>query len=237
MINLRHLDRLRGHTIYLSSLTSNSVVIDAGAHKGEFSLQLIEKYACSCYLVEANPQLAVQLPSSVKGVINAALCDQDGIVKFSITENLEGSQVVSLSSTEMNKDAIVEIKSLSLGTLLKRFDLKEIDLLKLDIEGAEFQLISSLDSDVLSSISQITVEFHDFKPDFQNDNLYEKCRDHLETMGFICCPMSFRTNGDVLFLNTNHFSFSLIDQFILKYVARWILKLKQVVSRISNSYP
>lgn len=233
VVKFRHLDRLRGHTIFTSSLMSGSVVIDAGAHKGEFSLQLTEKYGCSCYLVEANPMLAAELPSSLKGTINAALSDQDGIVKFSIEENLEASQVISAPSVELvdskKGDEIVEIESMSLETLLRRFHLSKIDLLKLDIEGAEFPLLSSVKGELLSSISQITVEFHDFKPEFQGQQLYEKCRDRLVSLGFLCCPMSFRTHGDVLFLNVKHFPLSVLNQFLIQHIARWVLKLQQIL--------
>jgi len=205
-------------------------VIDAGAHKGEFSLQLTEKYGCSCYLVEANPRLAAELPSSVKGVANAALSAQDGTVKFLVEENLEASQVVSTPSVESRGgNKVVEVESLSLATLLQRFHLKKIDLLKLDIEGAEFPLLASVSSDLLSSISQITVEFHDFKPEFQGQKLYETSRDRLIKLGFLCCPMSFRTHGDVLFLNIKHLPLSLLNQFLIQHIARWVLKLQKIL--------
>ena len=230
VVKFQHLDRLRGHTIFTSSLVPGSVVIDAGAHKGEFSLQLTEKYGCSCYLIEANPRLAAKLPSSVKETINAALSDYDGTIQFSIEENLESSQVLSPSSVKSKgRDQVVEVESLSLETLVKNFNLEKVDLLKLDIEGAEFPLLTSASSDLLSSISQITVEFHDFKPEFQNQQLYEKCRDRLVSLGFLCCPMSFRTHGDVLFLNIKHFPLSLLNQFLIQHIARWMLKLQQIL--------
>ena len=43
---------------------------------------------------------------------------------------------------------------------LAQHGLKSVDLLKLDIEGAELELLSALTSP--SNIAQITVEFHDF---------------------------------------------------------------------------
>ena len=58
-----------------------------------------------------------------------------------------------------------------------------IDLVKMDIEGAEWDCIMNTSDETFSKIRQITVEFHDFlNPEFRINS--EKCVDRLLSLGF-----------------------------------------------------
>jgi len=58
-----------------------------------------------------------------------------------------------------NKKESIFVKVESLSTIMQRLGHKEIDLLKMDIEGAEYKVIDDLIKDKLP-IRQIAVEFH-----------------------------------------------------------------------------
>jgi FkbM family methyltransferase len=206
-------------------LDAESVVIDAGAHRGQFSAEIIRRFGCKCHLVEANPALAAQLavPGSVS-VTNAALSAEDGSALLHLTENPESSSLTSNAATEANR--AIEVETVTLQTLRERLGLKKIDLLKLDIEGAEFGLIETTDDDTLRGIDQITVEFHDFQPRFSGAKLFEKARARLESLGFVCAIMSFRTHGDVLFLNFASLDIPKVTQVYLHSMARLLEKAK-----------
>ena len=221
----RHLDRVRGHAVWIAGLGSGSVVVDAGAHKGEFSQTLAERFGCRCYLVEANPDLATQLSQQgFKNVLPAALSAGDGRARFVHRANKESGGIFA---REGEAGAVtVEVETLSLPTLSRRIGVERIDLLKLDIEGAEFDLVAKTPDEVLRRIGQITVECHDFLPEFKGRGLYEALRDRLEVLGFIRCCMSIRTHGDVLFLNQSVARLGPFDRFQLRHVARWAARMR-----------
>jgi FkbM family methyltransferase len=216
--------RVRGHHLWPEPLTRDSIVVDAGAHRGEFSAEIIQRFASRCHLIEANPILAAQL--SVPGAASitaAALGARDGHALFHQRVNPESGSVGGLSTDVINS---VSVEVISLLTLMQRAGVDRIDLLKLDIEGAEFDLIDQTPDEVWHRVGQITVEFHDFQEHFAGRGLFERARARLERLGFICCLMSFRTHGDVLFLNRHRLPLSPLRSFYGRRVARFVEKAK-----------
>lgn len=217
---------IRGHYIWPAPLKSDSVVIDAGAHSGQFSAEIIQRFGCKCHLIEANPILAAELSlPGAASVTHAALSAQDGSAPLHLSDNPESSSLVSnVGSSPTGRT--VDVETVSLGTLMTRLGIKRIDLLKLDIEGAEFGLIDANSDDTLRQIDQLTVEFHDFQPRFSGKQLFEQARARLEALGFICVVMSFRTHGDVLFLNCASLNIPEVSKLYLRSMARFVEKTK-----------
>jgi len=218
---------IRGHHIWPRPLTQHSVVVDSGAHRGEFSDEIIRRFGCQCHLVEANAALAETI--SVAGTASitiAALGARDGRGKLHLSENLEASGLFNGGT-----NPTVDVELISLSTLMQRIGITEIDLLKLDIEGAEFELIASTPDAILCRISQITVEFHDFKPQFSDRGLFENARARLESLGFICCNMAFRTHGDVLFLNYVRLCLGSGRSVYARHLMRYVEKAKVFLRR------
>jgi FkbM family methyltransferase len=204
----------------------DSVVVDGGAHRGEFCREIHSRFGCRCVLVEANPLLAAQLQPPPRGkAIHGALAATDGSARFIFRDNPEGGGIAPLSYDRNNPNAKVQM--FSLATLSEKFALSRVDLLKLDIEGAEFALLSETPDSVLAAIEQISVEFHDFLPEFKQRGLFEAARSRLESLGFACLPMAFRTHGDVLFLNRRRVGISDIKLWSLAIGGRWVLKLRE----------
>jgi FkbM family methyltransferase len=213
---------VRGHHIWPGPLTKDSVIVDAGAHRGEFSAEIIRRFGCQCHLVEANPRLVETLMiARAESVTTAALGGRDGRGMLHVSENPEASGLFAAGPATTS----VEVETISLATLMRRLGITKIDLLKLDIEGAEFDLIASTPDQILHCINQITVEFHDFKPAFRNRKLFENARARLESMGFDCCNMAFRTHGDVLFLNRAQLRLVATQRIYFQFCARWIEKM------------
>ena len=222
------LTRIRGHYLWAPPLTSQSVLIDAGAHRGEFSAEIMRRFGCQCHLIEANPMLAEKLcVLGAATITTVALGARDGRASFHVRENPESG---SLSGSSTECVTAVEVETMSLPRLMERIGVEKIDLLKLDIEGAEFELIASTPEDVLRLLSQITVEFHDFQARFAGQRLFENARARLRSLGFICCVMSFRTNGDVLFLNRERLRLGALQSAYASRLARLVEKTKVLCS-------
>jgi FkbM family methyltransferase len=215
---------VRGHHIWPAPLTKDSVVVDAGAHRGEFSAEIIRRFGCQCHLIEANPELAKNLTvAGAASITTAALGACDGRGTLHVSENLEAGGLFDAGSATTS----VEVETISLATLMTRLRITKIDILKLDIEGAEFDLIASTPDQTVQHISQITVEFHDFKPAFRGRGLFENARERLIALGFICCNMAFRTHGDVLFLNRGRTGLCPWQLFYAQWFARYDAKLRR----------
>jgi FkbM family methyltransferase len=220
---------IRGHTIWAAGLNEHSIVIDAGAHRGEFSAEIIRRFGCRCHLIEANPQLArlLDVPGA-QSIIPAALDARDGTAPFHIYENLESGTLIA---SEKQPTSSHRVNTISLRTVFQRINATDVDLIKLDIEGAEFELLRELDDSLLARIGQITVEFHDFVARFANQGLFERARDRLEGVGFMCCVMSFRTNGDTLFLNRRQLQLGWATSLYASHLARYIEKARVLFQR------
>ena len=74
-------------------------------------------------------------------------------------------------------DNSVLVKSETLNSLIERVG--EIDLLKIDIEGAEYDLLEKTDIELLSKAKNIILEFHD-----NNDRRVNKLTEKLIRAGF-----------------------------------------------------
>jgi FkbM family methyltransferase len=137
-------------------------VIDLGANHGEFSQRVRARFGCRCIAVEANPQLAHTL-SAIPGVeyYRYALSDRDGA---SLTFHLSGQSEASSLFPIRNErnDHTVTVPSTTLQSLMNEAGVEHVDLLKVDIEGAEVQMFAATSDETLRQIDQITVEFHDF---------------------------------------------------------------------------
>ena len=87
-----------------------------------------------------------------------------------------GNTLVSSLSKSIS-DNTVSVKSESLNSLIERVG--GVDLLKIDIEGAEYDLIEKTSIETLAKASNIILEFHD-NPDGKVLRILEK----LESAGF-----------------------------------------------------
>jgi FkbM family methyltransferase len=200
-------ETIRGHTIYAPALNSTSVVIDLGANRGEFSKQLRAKYGGTYYLVEANPTLAAGLfKDSDFHVKHCAVASASGLIRFNIAQNDEGSSILDLPKASTKNNCVlvqtVEVESKDLETIIAEIGTRQIDLIKMDIEGAEVGVLWTLSDPTLAMIRQITVEFHiDPIFGFELSADVEDVICSLRSRGFLCLDFSGGTRINVLCLN------------------------------------
>ena len=194
------------HTIYTPPLGTDTVVLDLGAYRGEFAQEMSARYGGTYYLVEANPVLAEAL--RVEGrfpVWPCAVAETEGLVPFHIAHNDTGSSLLTLPRESVYNCVLretIQVQARQLESLLAEFRAPRIDLLKMDIEGAEVGILRSLSRATLRAIGQITVEFHSdpvFGFDLRRE--VEEVIRSLQRQGFLCLDFSGRARLDVLFVN------------------------------------
>lgn len=136
-------------------------VVDAGANIGCFSLLARRLYPEAKILaLEIDSDNYSVLRGNVAGLGNAdalhrALWTRSGKIAF---VRGEGAQSHSVSETAGSGETV---DAIDLKDLMSGYGLETIDLLKMDIEGAEGELLQSLDPEILARINAITFECND----------------------------------------------------------------------------
>lgn len=225
---------LRGHHFYQKNLNPDSIVIDLGAHRGEFSKQISERFGCKCYAVEASPDLCQLIPEShLVKPFNYVINDSNHLVEFHLGNNPESNTIYNLPSEATEK--VVQVQGITLNTFLEKNNISQVDLLKVDIEGAEIDLFNSLNDEVISRFKQISVEFHDFLP-YINDVVpkIQLIKAKLKKLGFVCIVYTITCHEDVLFVNRNLCQLSNLEFFYYKFIHKYILAILRKFSRIVN---
>ena len=113
--------------------------------------------------IEASPKLYGQITTTpLIEKYNYAIAGNDGIVTFHESNNIEAGNIIGPKANSTGNT--VDVDALNFASLVAQLDLADIDLVKMDIEGAEIQLFESIDEQHLSRIQQLSLEFHNAVP-------------------------------------------------------------------------
>lgn len=191
----------RGHTFYGPSLTPESVVVDLGACQGKFSEYITRAFGCPVYAVEASPALFSTIDvgkhPSIKR-FNFAISDRDGFATFFESRNIVAGNIVG---AKPNTVGSIQVEARTFEHFLESAGVRHIDLLKVDIEGAETLLFESSRDETIRNVKQITIEFHD-SVRYPNGSSADVARiiARIRSLGFRGAAMG-RSNLDWLFLH------------------------------------
>ncbi|MFM6955394.1 MAG: FkbM family methyltransferase [Ignavibacteria bacterium] len=220
---------IRGHHIHDGILNSESIVLDLGGHKGEFSSIISNQYHCTCHVIEAMPALYASIPKTQNiHTYHYAASDKDGMMSFHLSSNPESN---SLIRTNDAFTSTIEVPTISIPSFLHNYGIPRIDALKMDIEGAEIAVFRGMSDDLLKSIKQITVEFHDFIPEMKMEQDVLDIISRMKSLGFACIVFSRKTHFDVLFLNTTCIGFW---DIVLARTIKYIHGFQRVFKRLFN---
>lgn len=222
MFRLPQLASIRGHHFHAGFIDADSIVIDLGAHVGEFSHKMSDRFGCRCYAIEPVPVLYSQIKAThLIKKFNYAITHSNGPTPLYISKNPEGNSIhqLPLNVTE----GMITIEGVNFETFVKAQNIISIDLLKVDIEGAEVELFSSMSDDLICQINQITVEFHDFVKEFHlTTTMIKDIQKRLVSLGFLCSVFSWPEYKDVLFFNTQQCALSTPEYLYLRYMAKYL---------------
>ena len=181
---------LRGHTFH--RLGPQPVVIDLGANDGKFAAELLEQHPdATVVLVEGDPFLVRRLRERFAtqrnvllyaGLIGAQARER---ATFHLSRIAEGNSVhlALAASWSPQETRAIEMPMIDLGGLFSLARLNQVELLKVDIEGSEYDVLPSIGPELARSIAQLSVEFHDFaEPAWRKKT--EACIEHLERLGY-----------------------------------------------------
>ena len=197
--------RLREHSFFATLLERPTVLADFGAHRGEFFGTLKSEYSISrAVLVEADPALAESLQQTFAkeaDVIHAAVVAKtgEGPVTFIRSMEPESSSIFMEWSAAHGIADQMEVPAIEFSKVIRQLG-GRVDLVKLDVEGAEIGVLESAGASDLANCGQLTVEFHDKRPPFTRSDVDRVCR-HLRSEGFGIVNANWPHVNDVLFVN------------------------------------
>lgn len=147
-------------------LTSDSVVFDLGGYKGEWARDIFCKHGCDLYVFEPVPAFYNAIvsyfsPNPKIKAYDFGLAARDENVSISVDEF--SSSIVKTGNEQ------ISIRLKSVMDFISENNIKHVDLIKINIEGAEYELLEALiEHNAIPMFTDIQVQFHDFIPDAKN---------------------------------------------------------------------
>ena len=188
---------IKEYNIENFNITENDKIIDVGAHIGLFSL-LVSQYCKTGKIFSFEPMrenfdlLVSNLElNRMKNVFpfNVAVSKNSGKLNLFLNSDQSAHSIFSESSKS------VTVESISLQKIFEENKISSCKLLKLDCEGAEYDIIDSLPPEYLAKIQNMAIEYHsaDTKPELvknlilkiKNAGFKIQTRPHYDDMGFL----------------------------------------------------
>jgi FkbM family methyltransferase len=162
----------------------NGFFIDIGAHDGisiNNTLYFEENNNWTGINVEPIPNIYEKLVKNRPKCINKnyAISDNDGTEQFiyntGYTEMLSGlkkdydmrhmNRLISENNRFNSKTQIIDVKTQKFSTMCEEHNVKHINLLSIDVEGAEFSVIKSIDFD------KVFIDFIIFENNYEDNSV------------------------------------------------------------------
>jgi len=182
------------------------VIIDIGAHIGVSSVIFKKMFPNSrIFAYEPCNDTFSLLKRNVEEngldikIFNNAVSGKEGSRELFLgnQSHFVGYSIVtdSINPSQIPEGGSQKTEAITLQDILKDNDLEEINILKMDCEGAEYEIIYKTPKKILSNIDNIIMEFHEFST---NKDRFVKLQEYLQANGFI---MQYKNIAET---NTNY---------------------------------
>jgi FkbM family methyltransferase len=144
-------------------------IVDAGANIGTFSVWAARQLPqASILALEPYPDTFAKLQHNLQAnllgprvqAVQLALSARSGAREMPIEAESQRRSLVP-SDRECGNLEVIKVPSASLAEVLDRYQLQQLDLLKMDIEGSEWEVLLSTPVSVLHRIRRIQLEYHE----------------------------------------------------------------------------
>ena len=145
------------------NLDENSLVFDLGGYKGDFTSQIVEKYNCNVMVFEPVHLFASNIENRFKDNIKVK------VFSFGL-ESKDRSDVIYLDENGSSSYRIddnkkcEEVNYKAIGSFLLKNNINHIDLIKINIEGGEYELLECmLENGLVNVVDNFQIQFHKIK--------------------------------------------------------------------------
>lgn len=179
-----------GYTACLDGLNASSVVYSFGIGLDlSFDRAIIEQLGVTVHAFDPTPRSVTWArEQQLSGLVvhEHGLLDRDGVVRFNKPRNPEHishSVLDSEVSDRVSTEAPLELAVKRLHTVMRELGHRRVDVLKMDVEGAEYDVIDDLCREPVD-VGQILVEFHHMLPGIAVRRT-ERAIDQLVELGYV----------------------------------------------------
>jgi FkbM family methyltransferase len=142
------------------NLDENSIVFDLGGYKGEFAEEIYNKYQCKIFVFEPILEFYTIIKNKFSNnpkivPFQYGLAGKDDEMQISMSDNS--------SSVFLKTDNSETIQLKSIVAFIHANNITKVDLIKINIEGGEYEVLESLlENNLIGIFENIQVQFHDF---------------------------------------------------------------------------
>lgn len=153
-------------------LNEESVVVDWGGFKGEWAEQIYNKYKCNVHVYEAFEKYALLLQDKFSSNPKVR------IYNFGVGSTTRKVDMIENDlATKVIDDSFGKVLLVATDEIMSNF--KFIDLLKINIEGLEYEVLDKMfETEDIKKVKNIQVQFHAF--DRENVEKYNQIRNKLQ---------------------------------------------------------
>lgn len=157
-------DKMEPKRMQFEGLTANSIVFDVGGFEGNWAQDIFDSYGSQIHVFEPHPKFAEALNTRFAAnpaitVHDVALGSADGVLDLSDDADASSAFVASEGGTQ---GRVIDVKA-----FLDSFAPPRIDVMKVNIEGGEYDLLPALAaSGHLGRIDVLQVQFHLYGEEF-----------------------------------------------------------------------
>jgi FkbM family methyltransferase len=222
------IETIEWHTLHPRYLGADSRVIDLGANHGQFSRAMTQRFGCSCVAVEPSPGPFAAIPDGPRiSKMQVAVADRPGTMQFHVASESTASSLVRKDSTHQET---IDVRVITLSDLIEQLAWPRIDVLKVDIEGAEIAMLASCSDALLGRVAQLTIEFHDFCGITPAEEVNLTIR-RLSSLGFWPVRMSGVGHQDTWLINRRLIEIPTLELMLIRHGVRNWNGFRRVVKR------
>ncbi|MFN4278858.1 FkbM family methyltransferase [Thermosynechococcus sp.] len=143
-------------------LDPDSIVLDVGGYKGDFAALIHEKFNCRVFIFEPVSTFYHICQERFAGNqkitnLNYGLSDTSKVSQIYIAEDASSFY----ERTSKASKAVAELRDCAV--VFKELAIEKVDLMKINIEGGEYDLLQKLiDSALVENIRYLQIQFHNF---------------------------------------------------------------------------
>lgn len=164
------------HSVETDILTPGGWVMDFGCGVDfTFSMKMIEM-GMKVISIDPNPNIINTPQLENLFYERKALVTDESIesISLDVFNDTDAASTIKTNNdiSFVRKENTITVETTTLKKLMDKYKIDRLDVLKLDIEGTEYSVLMSIDSDIAK---QISIEFHDFRgmnPYYPNNEMY-----------------------------------------------------------------
>jgi FkbM family methyltransferase len=152
-------------------------ILDLGGHYGMFAMYCVLNQANKIISVEPNHNNLYRFVENTKGTGVRVVCAAISSSSDTITTIAdEGCGSRANYGTQL-------VSTITLNTLLKLFDSNLNLILKIDIEGSEYDIFYNNPPELIKRFEIIVMEAHNYNPETKGNEAY-RLREYIEKLGY-----------------------------------------------------